>query len=72
MRSPIQKEQKGWDRVLIGTLLLLYVGWFVLIELDAGRFHWSSVPVQFKSSARSALTLGIKARHPGEQLRRAV
>ena len=45
MRSPIQKEQKAWDRVLIGTLLVLYVGWFVLIELDAERFHWSSVPV---------------------------
>jgi protein-S-isoprenylcysteine O-methyltransferase Ste14 len=45
MRSPIQKEQKGWDKVLIGVLLLLYVGWFVLIELDAERFHWSSVPL---------------------------
>jgi protein-S-isoprenylcysteine O-methyltransferase Ste14 len=26
-------------------LLLLYVGWLVLIELDAERFHWSSVPL---------------------------
>ena len=45
MRPPIQKEQKGWDKVLIGVLLLLYVGWLVLIELDAERFHWSSVPL---------------------------
>jgi len=45
MRSPIQREQKGWDRLLIGTLLVLYVGWFVLIELDAERFHWSNVPL---------------------------
>jgi protein-S-isoprenylcysteine O-methyltransferase Ste14 len=45
MQPPIQKEQKGWDKVLIGVLLLLYVGWLVLIELDAERFHWSSVPL---------------------------
>ena len=45
MRSPIQREQKGWDRLLIGILLVLYVGWLVLIELDAERFHWSSVPL---------------------------
>ena len=45
MRSPIQKEQKTWDKVLIGALLVLYVGWLMLIELDAERFHWSSVPL---------------------------
>jgi protein-S-isoprenylcysteine O-methyltransferase Ste14 len=45
MRSPIQKEQKRWDKVLIALLLLLYVGWLVVIELDAERFHWSSVPL---------------------------
>ena len=45
MRPPIQKDQKGWDKLLIGVLLLLYVGWLVLIELDAERFHWSSVPL---------------------------
>ena len=45
MRSPIQKEQKRWDKVLIGALLVLYVGWLMLIELDAERFHWSSVPL---------------------------
>ena len=74
MRSPIQKEQKAWDKVLIGVLLLLYVGWFVLIELDAERFHWSSVPA-VSSSHRGdpdlCHPLHQVARHAGEQLRRS-
>jgi hypothetical protein len=37
--------------VLIGALLVLYVGWLMLIELDAERFHWSNS--QSKSSGRS-------------------
>jgi protein-S-isoprenylcysteine O-methyltransferase Ste14 len=45
MRPPIQKEQKRWDKLLIGTLLIVYTSWLALIELDVERFHWSSVPV---------------------------
>ena len=45
MRLPIRKEQKSGDKLLICALLVLYIGWLVLIELDVERFHWSSVPV---------------------------
>jgi protein-S-isoprenylcysteine O-methyltransferase Ste14 len=41
----IQREQKGWDKVLISIFLALYIGWLVLIAFDAERFHWSNVPV---------------------------
>ena len=74
MRSPIQKEQKAWDKVLIGALLLLYVGWLVLIELDAERFHWSSVPARSTSHRGDpdlCHHLQPVARRSGEQLRRA-
>jgi protein-S-isoprenylcysteine O-methyltransferase Ste14 len=62
MHSPIQKEQKGWDKVLIGALLLLYVGWLVLIELDAQHYRWSSVPlaVQVIGAILICITLGIR------------
>lgn len=41
----IQREQKGWDKVLLSTFFVLYIFWLILIALDAKRFHWSSVPV---------------------------
>ena len=61
MRLPIQKEQEGWDKALIGALLMLYIGWLVLIELDIAR-HWSSVPtaVQVIGTILIGLTICIR------------
>ena len=44
LRSPFQHDQKLWDKVLMGALLPLWLGWYVLMGLDK-RFAWSSVPV---------------------------
>src|SRR5206468_4288045 len=41
MSGPIQKEQKGWDKVLISIFFALWMSQYVLIGLDAVRFHWS-------------------------------
>ena len=38
-------DQQGWDKLLFPLLLLLFFGWLISISLDAGRFHWSPVPV---------------------------
>jgi protein-S-isoprenylcysteine O-methyltransferase Ste14 len=43
-RPPFQRDQKLWDKVLMGAFLPLWIGWFVLMGLDR-RFAWSSVPV---------------------------
>lgn len=45
MKSPIQKEQKSWDKVLLSILLLVMVVWMPLMALDAGRFRWSEMPI---------------------------
>ena len=45
MSSPIQRDQPLWDRVLLSTLLVLFVAWLILMPLDAVRFGWSEVPV---------------------------
>ena len=45
MSSPIQKDQPLWDKVLVSVFLPLYVGWSILMALDAVRFGWSEVPV---------------------------
>ena len=41
----IQPGQKPWDKWLMMLTLALWVGWLVLIGLDARRFHWSAVPL---------------------------
>ena len=39
--SPVQKEQKSWDKVLLLLFFLEFLVWFMLMPLDARRFHWS-------------------------------
>jgi protein-S-isoprenylcysteine O-methyltransferase Ste14 len=44
LRPPIQKEQSNQDKIVTGLILLLYLGWFAFMALDAVRFKWSAVP----------------------------
>jgi protein-S-isoprenylcysteine O-methyltransferase Ste14 len=44
LRPPIQKGQSIPDKIITGLLVLLYLGWFVFMGLDAVRFKWSAVP----------------------------
>lgn len=46
LTSPIQREQRAWDRMLVATLLFLGLAWLVLIALDAVRYDWSHVPIE--------------------------
>ncbi|HEX3251505.1 MAG TPA: isoprenylcysteine carboxylmethyltransferase family protein [Pyrinomonadaceae bacterium] len=39
--SPVQKEQKTWDKVLLMLFFLEFLVWFAIMPLDARRFHWS-------------------------------
>jgi protein-S-isoprenylcysteine O-methyltransferase Ste14 len=41
----IQRGQKGWDKLFMIPMLAIWLGWLVLIGLDAGRYRWSSVPL---------------------------
>lgn len=45
MKSPVQRDQKPWDRVFLALLAVVYLGWLALIGLDARRMGWSHVPV---------------------------
>jgi len=37
-------DQKTWDKVFLPIALAGFIGWLILMPLDAVRFHWSSVP----------------------------
>jgi len=43
MAPPIQRGQKLWDKIFMSVILVLFCAWLVLMALDAGRFHWSTV-----------------------------
>lgn len=40
--SPLQKEQKSWDKVLLMVFFLEFLAWFLIMPLDAKRFGWTS------------------------------
>jgi protein-S-isoprenylcysteine O-methyltransferase Ste14 len=44
MSSPIQREQKPWDRVFLLVLMLGWCGWMALMGWDAARNGFSAVP----------------------------
>ncbi len=41
--SPVQKEQKPWDKVVLLLFFLEFLVWFAIMPLDARRFHLSPV-----------------------------
>lgn len=45
MKSPVQKDQKPWDRVFLLLLAVVYLTWLAVMALDAKRFGWSHVPL---------------------------
>ena len=56
--SLIQREQKGWDKLLMGVMLTMWIAWLGLIGFDAKRFAWSDVPLAFQALGFALLCLG--------------
>jgi protein-S-isoprenylcysteine O-methyltransferase Ste14 len=48
MSGTIRSGQKGWDRVLIAVVTVLFACWMILMPLDAVRFRWSQMPIAFQ------------------------
>ncbi|HUI87356.1 MAG TPA: isoprenylcysteine carboxylmethyltransferase family protein [Anaerolineales bacterium] len=47
-RSQVASNTKGWDKLILSVYTILLLCLFILIGLDAERFHWSSLPVVLK------------------------
>ena len=54
---PIQKGQKGWDKIFHVILLPMYYCWLPLNGIDAVRYRWSDMPWQI--NLIGAIGLGI-------------
>ncbi|WP_218088511.1 isoprenylcysteine carboxylmethyltransferase family protein [Variovorax sp. SG517] len=58
-RSRIQPGTKGWDKALLAVILPAMVAILPVAALDAGRHHWSEVPVWLMVLGYIALLGGI-------------
>src|SRR5512143_2773835 len=48
-RSGLGRNVKRWDRVIVGVNWMLTLALLILIGLDAGRYHWSAVPLGWRT-----------------------
>jgi protein-S-isoprenylcysteine O-methyltransferase Ste14 len=55
---PIQRDQPLADKLLMGTFIPVWFGWFALMGLDP-RFGWSNVPVSLELLGAVLVCLGI-------------
>ncbi|MGK6320741.1 methyltransferase family protein [Sphingomonas sp. DT-204] len=58
-RSRFQPGTKGWDKALLAVILPAMVAILPVAALDAGRFHWSAVPLWLAILGYAALLAGI-------------
>src|ERR1044071_8201312 len=58
--SPIQPNQKTWDKVLLLLFFIDFLVWFAIMPLDARRYHWSpTFPLWLGASGTVLLTIAI-------------
>lgn len=55
--SLVQRDQKGWDKLFMGMMLVLWFAWYALMGLDV-RYHWSDVPAYAQVLGFLLLVLG--------------
>lgn len=58
LKPVIQRDQKPWDKIFMAIMVTLWFGWLVLMGLDAGRFHWSQVPLLVQIAGAGLIGLG--------------
>jgi protein-S-isoprenylcysteine O-methyltransferase Ste14 len=40
----VQPGQSRWDKLFMAYVGVVWTGWMILMGLDGGRYHWSTVP----------------------------
>jgi protein-S-isoprenylcysteine O-methyltransferase Ste14 len=58
-RIGFKTNQKFWDKIFIVVLNALFLGWLVLMPLDAVRFHWSRMPAWLQAAGAIVLLLSF-------------
>jgi len=58
-----RKDQEPWDKVLMTIVAVAFVGWLVLMGLDAVRFRWSHVPPAIQALGGAIFLLSFPIFH---------
>jgi len=53
------KGASSTDKIIIPLLGIVCIGYFIVVNLDGGRFHWSSVPVLAKILGFIGVAFGL-------------
>jgi protein-S-isoprenylcysteine O-methyltransferase Ste14 len=59
LSGPIRRDQVPWDWLLMPAIALVFLGWTVLMGMDAHRFVWSGVPVWLQVLGAILIALGM-------------
>jgi protein-S-isoprenylcysteine O-methyltransferase Ste14 len=57
LSSPLRRDQRPADRLLVALIFPAYVGWMVLMALDGRRFRWTATPVWAQGLGALAVVL---------------
>jgi hypothetical protein len=57
MKSPISADQKFSDRAVMSAILVVFIGWFGFMAVDARRYGWSHTPL-WAQALGAALNVG--------------
>ena len=58
LKSPFQKGQPLWDKLLLLPLMIMWLCWLVLIGLDAVRYRWTVMPAWLRLAGVLGLLIG--------------
>jgi protein-S-isoprenylcysteine O-methyltransferase Ste14 len=59
MKPIVQKDQPLWDRIIMSAVFVLFIGWLVLMGLDAVRFGWSVMPAWLQAIGGAGVALSM-------------
>ncbi len=59
LSGPIGRDQVPWDRLFMPAIALVFLGWTVLIAMDARRLGWSRMPLWTQALGAVLIALGM-------------
>jgi protein-S-isoprenylcysteine O-methyltransferase Ste14 len=59
MASPIQREQKAWDRAFLSAFILGFFGWMAFMAWDASHSNFAAVPTWLQFLGAVGVCIGF-------------
>jgi len=59
MASPIQRDQKPWDRAFLSIFIVAFFGWMAFMARDASRSNFAGIPLWLQAIGGLAVGFGF-------------